>query len=263
MKKTLAYLLLAALLATPLVGCHKDDSDEPAKTTTSGEKDIPTEKKVWLLHKEFHVSEKVMQTNYYDEFGNRIKYTSEDENGDIIATWLLDYDDRNNLIKRSVVTGGKDPLVQLIMTYDEEGKLIEKRECNTDLDHIYTYEYDDQGRILAELNNDGDVVNKYFYRADGSYKVQHGSFSDDYSVYDQNGNVQERHFDSESKMVYTYNKNGILVEAIYYFENTIRYKMIYQLDEHNNPVKIIRVSDSGDERVTVECEYKLYTIKVK
>ena len=34
MKKALTFLLLAALLATPLVGCHKDDSDEPAKTTT-------------------------------------------------------------------------------------------------------------------------------------------------------------------------------------------------------------------------------------
>lgn len=35
MKKALAFLLLAALLATPLVGCDKgDDKDEPAKTTT-------------------------------------------------------------------------------------------------------------------------------------------------------------------------------------------------------------------------------------
>ena len=34
MKKALTFLLLAALLATPLVGCHNGDSDEPAKTTT-------------------------------------------------------------------------------------------------------------------------------------------------------------------------------------------------------------------------------------
>lgn len=39
MKKALTFLLLAALLATPLVGCHKGDSDEPAKTTTDNKAD--------------------------------------------------------------------------------------------------------------------------------------------------------------------------------------------------------------------------------
>ena len=34
MKKALTFLLLAALLATPLVGCDNGDSDEPAKTST-------------------------------------------------------------------------------------------------------------------------------------------------------------------------------------------------------------------------------------
>ena len=39
MKKALTFLLLAALLATPLVGCDKGDSDEPAKTTTDNKAD--------------------------------------------------------------------------------------------------------------------------------------------------------------------------------------------------------------------------------
>ena len=39
MKKALAFLLLAALLATPLTGCDKGDSDEPAKTTTDNKAD--------------------------------------------------------------------------------------------------------------------------------------------------------------------------------------------------------------------------------
>ena len=261
MKKTLALLLLAAMLTAPLAGCSSSDDTEGADNgSTDG---TPTEKEVWLLHTEYSTREKVKQTYTYDEYGNKIQYTAEDANGNVTATWILEYDDHNNLLKRSVVSGGKEPFVQLIMTYDENGKLIERREINTVSESVFTYQYDDQNRVIARLYQSGNPSETYSYNADGSYKVQYGSDSGDYALYDADGNVQERHYGSDTKIVYSYNQDNVLVEAVQYSGKTIVQKQIFQLDKHGNPVKVIVVNSDGSETVISEREYKLYKIKVR
>ena len=223
---------------------------------------FPTEQQMWLPYTMLDYSENCKRTYYYDEYGNEIKATKEDFNGNIQATWLYEYDDNQNLIKRSVDTGNGEPFVQLIQIYDDKGNLIEKREITTSFESVSTYRYDKQNRLISRSNG-GQIVETYTYEADGSYKIQKANNVDEYSVYGTDGKIQESHFGSNMKKVYFYNDEGVLVECVTYSGENITQKTVYYLDDNGNAIKISQVNASGNETVMVECEYKLYTIKVK
>lgn len=257
MKRTLIALLVLActcILTFTFAACGNGNNQNADSSTT--------EQQVWLPYTVLDYSENCKRTYYYDEYGNEIKMTKEDLNGHIQATWLSEYDDNQNLIKRSVDTGNGEPFVQLIQTYDGKGNLIEKREISTSSESVFTYQYDEQNKLISRSNG-GQIVETYIYEADGSYKVQKANRADEYSIYSADGKIQERHSGSNMKWVYLYNDDGILVECATYSGENITQKTVYHLDDNGNAIKISQVNASGHETVMGEYEYKLYTIQVK
>ncbi len=221
----------------------------------------PTEQQIWLPYTMLDNSENCIYTYYYGEYGNNVRTTKEDLNGNLKSTWLYEYDDNQNLTKRSVDTGDGTLFVQLVQTYDNSGRLIEKREYNTNSEYVYTYQYDEQNRLVS-TNKDGEIIETYTYEADGSYKLKKANSSDEYSLYGADGKIRERHLSSDMKWIYYYNENGILVECSIYSGEDITRKTVYHLDENGNAVKITQVSASGTERVMSEYEFKQYTVTV-
>lgn len=252
MKKALTYLLALAFVCVfifTLSACNnvKDPSSDD-------------ETQIWLPYTMLDHHENCKYTYYYDEYGNEIKTVKEDLSGNVQATWISEYDDNGNLIKKSVDTGNGEPFVQLIQTYDDKGNLIEKREINTTTETVYTYEYDEQNKLISRSNG-GEIIEAYTYMSDGSYKVQKAGNTDEYSIYDADGKIKERHFNADKKMVYSYNEDGILVECVTYTGESMKEKTVYHLDENGNAVKVSKVNASGDETLYGEYEYKQYTVK--
>ena len=219
-----------------------------------------TEQQVWLPYTMLDYVENCKRTYYYDEYGNETKMTKEDWDGNIQATWSYEYDDNQNLIKRSVDTGEGEPFVQLIQVYDDNGNLIEKREISLNFESVFTYQYDEQNRLISRSNG-GQIVETYTYEADGNYKIQDVNDANMYSIYRADGKILERHSGSNTKAVYSYNENGILVECVIYSGEKITKKQGYYFDDNGNPIKIFEVNASGEEKVIGEFEYKQYTVK--
>ena len=91
-------LVLVITFALTLFSCNHA-SDTPG--FESGEDETaPTEKQVYLLYSTLDYLENYKYTYYYDEYGNEIRATKEDLNGELLATWLSEYDENNNLIKK-------------------------------------------------------------------------------------------------------------------------------------------------------------------
>jgi len=220
------------------------------------------EQQVWLPYTMLDHFENCKRTYYYDEYGNEIKVTKEDLNGNIQATWLSEYDDNQNLIKRSVDTGKGEPFVQLIQIYNDKGNLIEKREINLSGESVYTYQYNEQNRCISKSSG-GQIVETYIYEADGSYKVQKANNANEYSLYRADGKIQVRYFGSNMKAEYSYNDESALVECTTYSGEDITQKQIYHFDDNGNLIKIIQTDASGHETVVGEYEHKLYTVKAK
>ena len=257
MKRTLICLLAIAYIYTFAFIFTACDSKSDQNADSS-----QADHQIWLPYTMLDYFENCKYTYYYDEYGNEIKTTKADSSGTIEAAWLSEYDDNHNLIKRSVDTGDGELFVQLIQTYDDKGNLIEKRETSTNFESVSTYRYDEQNRLISRSNN-GQIVETYTYEADGSYKIQNANSPDEYSVYGADGKIQERHLDSDIKLVYFYNDVGILVECATYSEENITKKTVYHLDDNGNAVKISQVNAFGNEKVTAEYEYTLYTVKAK
>ncbi len=261
-------LILACSFIFVFSACDKgteagNETEKGTQNNSNEENGTPaiTEQEIWLRYTTHSYSENCTYTYYYDEYGNEIKTVKEDLDGNVKATWLTEYDDNNNTVKRSVDTGKGEPFVQLIQIYDDNGRLIERREYDTSSEHIYTYQYDDQNRI-ASVKNGGQIVETYVYEADGSYKIQSANFEDEYTLYRADGKLEERHM-GKSKVVNVYNDAGMLLEYVSYFNGEMTSKTVYHYDSNGNIIKIARVDDLGNEVVTGEAEYKLYTVKTK
>ncbi len=253
-------LIFALVLIFALSACTGDRNGQ--NEASSAAENVPTEKQIWLPYTMLDHAEKCRRTYYYDEYGNEIKTTKEDLNGNLQATWISEYNDDNDLIKRSVDTGNGAPFVQLIQTYDDKGHLIEKREITKSSESVFTYRYDEQNRLISKSNGER-IVETYTYEADGSYMVQKVNKADEYSLYRADGKIKERHVSPNIKLVYSYNADGVLVECVTYSGENITQKTVYHLDENGNAIKITQVSASGNEIVMGEYEYKLYTVKVE
>ena len=80
---------------------------------------------------EVYTEQRIREEKYFDEEGNRNGYA------------VFEYDDKKLLIKCSV--------------YDEKGKMTYSSE--------YKYEYDENGNVVTEYSNNGDIehINRYKY----------------------------------------------------------------------------------------------------
>ena len=249
MKKVLLFVFTALFIFT-FASCTDANTDS-----------VPTEQEIWLPYTMLDYYENCKYSYYYNEYGNEIKSTKEDSNGNLLATWLYTYDDNQNLTEKSVDTGNGTYFVQLVQKYDDNGNLIEKREIYTTSESVYTYRYDELNRLISTSLN-GETIETYTYEPDGSYKLQKTNSSDEYSLYDASGKIIERHLSSNVRWIYSYNENGILTECAVYSGEDITRKTVYHLDENGNAVKIKQVSSSGDEKTMAEYQYKQYTVTV-
>jgi len=257
MKKILVGLLALVCMCVftfTFVACDKGNGQNVDPS--------PTEQQIWLPYTEINYFDNCKHTYYYDEYGNEIKKTKEDWTGNIQAAWLYEYDDNQNLIKRSVDTGDGTPFVQLIQTYDDKGNLIEKREIGLSSESVYTYQYDEQNRLISRINGE-QIIETYTYEADGSYKVQNAKDADAYRIYRADGKILVLHSGSNMKVEYSYNDDDVLVGCAIYSGENITEKQIYHFDDNGNPIKLSKVYASGEETVMAEFEYKQYTVKVK
>lgn len=251
----LLALVLACVFALSFVACDKE--------TVQNDNPFPTEKQVYLCYTMIDYHEKCTRTYYYDEYGNELKTVKEDMRGNFLAEWISEYDDNQNLIKTSVVdTKNGEPFVQLIQSYDDKGNLIESRHFSTHDETVYTYQYDEQNRVMSRSSN-GTLIETYTYEPDGSYKIQSVNIADIYSVYRADGKIELRQSGPFTKSVFIYNDEGFLVECINYYKEIMNRKTVYYLDENGNTIKVSQVNSQGIETVMGEYEYKLYTVKTK
>lgn len=249
--------IFAFVLATAFVLALTSCTVKSNETTVA-------EKQIWLPYSMTDYSGNSTYFYDYNAFGSLIKMTKKDADGKISATWLLEYDENQNLIKQSVDNGDKAPFVQLIQVFDAKGNLTLQHKYTSNGETVYTYQYDDQGRLVSKSSGE-QIIETYTYAADGSYRVQNVNNENEYRLYNQDGKITEQQTGTAtvSKWVYSYNAEGILVEATSYSGNEISKRQVYQLDEHGNAVRITQLSSSGEETVLSEYEYKQYTVKVK
>ena len=265
MKKTLISALALICVCTFILtfsACDiKNDQKVDSSTTESQTQSPITEKQIWLCYTTIIQNEQCKYSYYYDEYGNEIKKVQEDLSGNFKAEWIYEYDDNQNLIKTTVDTKEREPFVQLIQIYDDNGNLIEKQVFSLASESIYTYHYDEQNRPIYKKNGD-EIVERYIYNTDGSYKIQNANLSNEYTLYNADGKIQERH-SFDLKTVYSYNEDGVLLECVTYSGGEITNKTICYLDENGNAIKTSNVNSSGNETVISESEYRQYTVKVK
>ena len=200
-------------------------------------------------------------TYYYDEYGNEIKTVRESMDGRTKTTWVSEYDENNNLTKRSVILDSGEPFVQLIQIYDDNGNLIEKREFGSSYSLVFTYQYDEQNRPISKSNGNG-VVETYIYEEDGSYRIQSVSSDDNYTSYGADGRKLVRQ-DGNLKYVYVYRDSENIMEIVVYYGEKVSSKTIYYLDDNGNKIRVSKVNAKGDEYTVLEYDYKEYTVKVR
>ena len=261
--------------STETVTTAEETSTEPAttleettETTATAEEETtetadtaPAEQTVLLPYIMYDLIEVQQYTYYYDEYGNEIKTVRESMDGRTKTTWVSEYDDNNNLTKRSVITDIGEPFVQLIQIYDDNGNLIEKREFGSGYSFVFTYQYDEQNRPISKSNSNG-VVEAYIYEEDGSYRIQSVSSDDNYTSYGADGRKLVRQ-DGNLKYVYVYRDSENIMEIVVYYGEKVSSKTIYYLDENGNRIRVSEVNSKGNEYTVLEYDYKEYTVKVR
>ena len=253
-------LVFALVLLFALTAC---DSKLNAPNETSDiDGNIPTEKHLWLPSTAINYEEGCKYTYDYNEYGNVIKTTKKNLNGNLKAVWLYEYDNNQNLIKRSVDTGDGSPFVQLIQTFDDHRRMVEQHNFTTSGETVYTFQYDAQDRLISK-SYVNELLEIYTYNEDGSYMAQSANDAEEYSLYGADGKIKERHFAPNMKWVYSYTADGFLKECIAYSGEEITNRTVNDLDENGNIITVTEVSASGTERILGEYEYQLYTVKVK
>ena len=130
------FLLCCLFILLFCAGCKNDKEVELRKIENKGDSaELRTQySKDDIVEKytiEVYTEEGIREEKYFDEEGNRNGYA------------VFEYDDKNLLIKCSV--------------YDEKGKMTYSSE--------YKYEYDENGNVMAEYSNAGDIerINRYKY----------------------------------------------------------------------------------------------------
>ncbi len=231
------------------------------ESSTQSANTAPTEQKVLLPYIMYDLIEVQQDTYYYDEYGNEIKTVRESMDGRTKTTWVSEYDDNNNLTKRSVILDSGEPFVQLIQIYDDNGNLIEKREFGSNYSSVFTYQYDEQNRPISKSNSNG-VVETYIYEEDGSYRIQSVYSDDYYTSYGADGRKLVRQ-DGSLKYVYVYRDSENIMEIVVYYGEKVSSKTIYYLDDNGNKIRVSKVNAQGDEYTVLEYDYKEYTVKVR
>ena len=235
------------------------------------------------------------QTDYrYDAAGNQIEETEVDDEGDNQhITW--EYDSAGRCIRETGTVYYLEEEYETTFTYDGEGRLVEERKLERDLEdgdkdtYLTLYRYGDNGLLaeesqyrrsdwLLEEPDDNwkerawEKTISYSYDEKGrctqaSYAYDEDAYKSDTAAvriqytYDEKGNcVKEetsRADGSTALSQYTYDKKGNMLEKTY-ADSEGESKTTYSYDENGNCVKEVSVNQEGQEKTITRTYKKQY-----
>ena len=231
------------------------------QTTQQGQLIVPEEGQIWLVSTYINHAEQNKGKHSYNEYGNLIRNENYDLYGNFRAAWTYEYDEHQNLTKRTVDTGDGSPFVQLINTYDENGNLIKAQEFTYPVgETVYTYTYDQQNRVTSKSAN-GRLTHTYTYAEDGSYRMQSESDSACYTLYDKHGNMLEQHLSETLVTICTYRENGQMAEWLSYNGGELQVRYVYEHDAYGNHIRTLSVRNPEKPYVVSEYTYELFSVK--
>ncbi len=238
---------------------------------------------------------KLSQTDYrYDAAGNQIEGTEVDDEGDSQhITW--EYDSAGRCIRETGTVYYLEEEYETTFTYDGEGRLVEERKLERDLDDgdkdtsLTLYRYDDSGRLaeesqyrrsdwlLEEPDEDWkerawEKTISYSYDEKGrctqaSYAYDEDAYKSDTAAlliqytYDENGNCVKKETSradgSTALSQYTYDEKGNMLEKTY-ADSEGESKTTYSYDENSNCVKEVSVNQEGQEKTITRTYKKQY-----
>lgn len=235
------------------------------------------------------------QTDYrYDAAGNQIEETEVDDEGDSQhITW--EYDSAGRCIRETGTVYYLEEEYETTFTYDGEGRLVEQRELERDLEdgdkdtYLTLYRYDDSGRLaeesqysrrdwlLEEPDEDWkerawEKTISYSYDEKGrciqvSYAYDEDAYKSDTAAlliqytYDENGNCVKKETSradgSTALSQYTYDEKGNMLEKTY-ADSEGESKTTYSYDDNGNCVKEVSVNQQGQEKTITRTYKKQY-----
>ncbi len=150
------------------------------------------------------------------------------------------YDKNSNLVKEVVRSGEGKILEETDYKYDSEGRVIsaESKDGNGKLTDIYEYYYGKDRKIIRAKMYNGEKILlntvEYFYPADYDKDECY-----EMNIFDDAGNLV-------SRVVYTYDARGNLVEKINYRKGNVeKDRLYYSYDENNNLTRIKKVTGTN------------------
>ena len=203
----------------------------------------------------------------YDERGNVVDEILEEGDGEVTEHRSMEYDKDGKIVKEYVhyLDGSAD---QLIFTYDGEGRLVGKKNIDSEGESGNYFEitfngkllgseteYDSERQILTQqelsYDEEGRLIEEFHLTQDGSY-----TFVMDY---DENGSLSvRRRYDAEGHLLerstYNYNADGRLAEAMEETGNGIEITVI-TYDEAGNMLLQEEKTQEGELRSHIERTY--------
>ncbi|MBP3894236.1 MAG: hypothetical protein J6D34_09385 [Atopobiaceae bacterium] len=175
--RPVALALSAALAIMPLVACSKSgttpatDAAADAKTEGVAVEEATTE--AWILTKETYHTEDADHSVYesvyaysIDEHGNQTGVMVKTAGAEYEQSYQVSYDldDQGSCVAMTANYGdGEDDPITFTYEYDDQGRIVKRIASN---DQVETYTYDDQGNITELVleftiaDHDGATTNK-------------------------------------------------------------------------------------------------------
>lgn len=210
----------------------------------------------------------------YDETGNMIRQIGYDGDGNVETTRIISYDDGSWIRQKEYDEDGELSFTAKA-EYDENGNLVKVTIFEDDKKYWFTYQYDEQNRMIGskDYDDEGNLSGRYQMRYDDDDHMTEQTYYDkDGTVssvnkyeYDDDGNrVLMSYYDGDGNLTveyrYYYDEDGNLTENNYfssYGDYSFRTKYKYQFDEAGNIIRESRYDDDGNfiGRTNYEWEY--------
>lgn len=203
---------------------------------------------------------------YYNSNGDEVLFCRYGEDGDLVHSEYYEYDDQNRLVTMEMWS--RDSYQDSSFSayeYNDDGSiaLIHYGKASGYISSTTVFEYDEQGRVISEINNvpDGKHPNfkyEYTYNEDGSYTKCYLGWNmfdnelenntENYTHFNADGFKTEFYPGSmENKYYYyTYDENGRLIEDQDYKGKTLKGYTVYTYDENGRLLQKDRYFSSGN-----------------
>ncbi len=185
----------------------------------------------------------------YDANGNAIKSTSYDENDEVSAWTISEFNSDNNITKETRYRDDGSIRYIILYEYDSNKNLIREEKTSYDYEdsgetsittRVKTYEYDSRNQLIKECDLDDNDYETYSYDENGNL-TKHciyysGELSTEYG-YEHENNLLIYYYrysyseDEKSEYTYTYDDSGKVISRTCLTEEnkmlTVEYEKVY------------------------------------